>query len=82
MLWQPAAVPAETIDGAMPFIVNNTKGRHPGRKQEAGGQRDREQCCGGLQASRASPGSIACPAACRALAEVMAGAPTCNTHHN
>lgn len=49
VLWKPATVPAETIDGAMPFIVKNTKGRRPGRKQEAGGQRDREQRRGGLQ---------------------------------
>lgn len=82
VLWQPATVPAETIDGVVPFIVKNTKGRRPGRKQEAGGRRDREQCRGGLQPSRAPPGSIACPAARRVLAEVVAGSPVCNTHQD
>lgn len=65
MLWQPAAAPAETIDGAGPFIVTKHKGK--ASWEEAGGRRDREQCGWGAVVHPEPPG-IALPALLPALA--------------
>lgn len=43
LLWQPAAAPAETIDGAVPFIVKKHKGAASWEEAGGGGRRGGEQ---------------------------------------